>query len=359
MPDEIVERKNADLTKCPEKIAHKAKHVSIGDMHGNAMKLIYTLIEEGVLEIDPQAYTTLWNIYIKDVEGITKKDIADFKNIIANAKVNKLPAVTIIGDELADRGNNDYFTLLVLAKLKKSNCDVDILLSNHSRDFIANYDEKEFTPNTAISPRQTVSLRNMYFLIKTGVIEEEEVRDIVLKNYIPMVKAINYTLREDGGITIFTHAPVGLETIEGLANVLGIEYHDETRKDLIKTIELINSRVKEKLFNKELAKNIEYDSRFVADDGLVSPELPFYRLIWNRILYMATIIPKGKFPVKFVHGHVGVVPNLSEYHTNLDNDFGKAYYLTKTDSFAVRHFTRHSNETTEQQEKSAPYNLDG
>jgi hypothetical protein len=144
--------RSTNLHQLPEVINYHYTHVSVGDLHGNALKLIYTLIEEGVLELSEEEqessahiYIKLRDIYNKPINELRVDDLAKFQDIINKAKVNKNKAVTLIGDELADRGNNDYFTLLVLQKLKEEQVNIEIMLSNHSVEFIRDYENKEFT----------------------------------------------------------------------------------------------------------------------------------------------------------------------------------------------------------------------
>ena len=127
----------ADLGKAPQPLENlnAYTHVSLGDIHGNALKLMYILIEEGVLKVTSEQYATLHRIYMIPVIKLTKEDIKDFENIVSILPINPQKAITIIGDELADRGNNDYFTLLILKKLHKAGLNIDIMLSNHSVEY--------------------------------------------------------------------------------------------------------------------------------------------------------------------------------------------------------------------------------
>ncbi|ARG96587.1 Dot/Icm T4SS effector Wip [Legionella micdadei] len=341
----------ANLRLYPKVINHQGTHVCLGDLHGNALKLIYTLIEENVLNIDPQQYNELTKIYFKPTGQINSDDLFRFRAIIANAKINKARAVTLIGDELADRGQNDYFTLLVLKKLHDEKANVNIMLSNHSVEFIRDYEREKFTGQYRLLEGQGRSLEGMQTLIKKGLIDEKEVRDIVEQCYQPMVKAIDYTLTPEGQLTIFSHAPIGLETVKALAEKFRIPYRDDSIRNLIRTIDAINKVIEKLSKEKQLAQLIELE-------GLANPNYPIpltkplQRLIWNRALGNELMTePTGGFKVKFVHGHVGpmsVLKNGSEAlptHENLDTLFGKSFECSKTGPH-VTHLTRHSSEIT-------------
>lgn len=343
----------ANLNCFPQVLPDRSKHVSMGDMHGNALRLIYILIEEGVIKLDSRRYNTLRSIYTTPAFGLTQGQLAKFKAIIEAAEINTEKAVVLIGDELADRGSNDYFTLLVFKKLHDSQLNFEIILSNHGAEFIRDFEKKEFTGIPRFLGNQGQSLTNMHVLIKGGLIQEKEVRDIVEHCYKPRVKAISYTLSEKGELTLFTHAPVGLETVRGLANKFNLLYDDRSLKQLIRTIDTINNKIECLLSERKL-------SVFIDEEGYVGPDYPIppykqplQRLFWNRVIGNELITKtSGGVPVNFVHGHIGDEAIRREgkvlsSHQNLDNSWGKApllFNLAKT--YKCKHFTRHSNDFT-------------
>ena len=359
-----LKKRKADLSKLPKIIQSDSTHVSLGDLHGNALKLIYVMIEEGVLELEDDAgedgmsaaekYEGLRAIYYKRVDELTKEDVAYFAAIIDNATVHNNKAVTLIGDELADRGKNDYFTLLVLQKLKKAQVNIDIMVSNHSVEFIRDYEATKFTGIARLQKGQGQSLANMSKLIERGIIYDRDVRKIVDECYKDMVKAIGYSISSEGEVTLFTHAPVGLETIKSLANKFGVAYKDNSPKELIHTIDAINAQVTDLFGRKQLAALIDQERGFnIPHPGLpVPPEsYPLWRLIWNREIGDELITqPKGEFKVNFVHGHIGEGQVLQNgafpipSHKNLDSPFGKPGF-EKTGPGA-KHVTRHSSDLT-------------
>ena len=352
MPEpKLVARDDPNIEQYPTRLNDQAApHVSIGDMHGNALKLIYILIEEGVLELKKEEYERLMGIYYKSTDSLDASEIEDFKRIINNATVNTQTAVTLIGDELADRGKNDYFTLLVLQKLHNSNVDLDIMISNHSAEFIREFDTT-FKGVPQLGDGQGASLVNMHALLTKGLIKDDDIRGMVVDCYIPRVKAIGYTMSKDQKeITLFTHAPVGLETVEALAKQYDVPYLEGTAIELRDTIDAINKKVREHFEAKKLTAKIE-DKKDNTDETRkpIPITAPFRRLIWNRLVgsELRTQTSTG-LEVKFVHGHVG--SDWSNYvsaptsHTNLDNDFGKHNWASNQP-----YATRHSHELTSAQ----------
>ncbi len=348
--------RDADLNQFPQIKRQDSKHLSLGDLHGNALKLIYILIEEGVLELNKEHYEALKAIYNTETTYLTSEQLATFKDIIFKAKVNTDKAITLIGDDLADRGNNDYFTLLVLKKLHDSQVNLDVLLSNHSAEFIRDYDQDHFTGFYNLGPGQGASLSRMCLLIAKGLIKEDEVRTIVKENYIPKAKAISYTLSPEGELTLFTHAPVGLETVQSLAKKFKIPYKDKSIKELTQTIDKINRKIEYHFMHHELSKLID-------EEGYVNPSIPISphthplrRLLWNRVVSKELVTETSSgIKIKFVHGHVGDDPVLKDgrplsSHENLDSSWGKFPEVNKTGAIVsfgkIKHLTRHSNDLT-------------
>ena len=379
--------RQADLRRLPEVIKNDATHITLGDLHGNALKLIYVLIEEGVMELKyaedvnlsadalkgqmKKRYDQLRAVYSKPVHKLTKdeiiefkKNITEFKKIINKAQINTNKAITLIGDELADRGNNDYLTLLMLQRLRLAGVNIDILLSNHSSNFIRDFEKfSKFTgKNEFEDPSQGQSLINMEKLIQAGVIEESEVRTLVNDHYQvhnedkPVVKAINYTMSRDGEITLLSHAPIGLETIHALAKKFGVPYVDNTPKGLISTIDLVNAKIHAAFINNKLASLIDAEVRNGHPDRKkpIPLNYPLHRLIWGRVLGDELItVPSGGFKVNFVHGHIGQGPTLKNglpllTHQNTDTYFGKGD-IEIADGDDVQHLTLHSSNLTKKE----------
>lgn len=349
----IRRKKNVDIRQCPQAVSIPAKHVSLGDLHGNALKLIFSLIKEGVIEITKKHYQKIVTLYEKDTDKITQKDIQNYQAILQTITINKEIAVTLIGDEFADRGKNDYFTLLVLKRLKEGDVDLDITISNHSAEFICDYDKPKFTGAHALFPGQGDSLTRMMQLITKGVISEAEIRDIVKDVYIPTIKAIGYTVADNGNLSIFSHAPIGLETIESLARKFKIEYKEKTREDLIATIDAINDRVRIEFSSKQLTKLIQKEQHSSTNPEGFKPATegsmpithnsPLNRIIWNRLIErnLKTQPENNAFIVKFVHGHVGDSTTAPHKDLlNLDNQLGKLY------NYIGEYVSRHSDEKT-------------
>ena len=349
---ELVMR-DADLSVCPRPmLVHKGhKHISLGDLHGNVMKLIYTLIEEGFLDISERDYGVLNAIYNKEPQKLYAGDIDYVKTIVHRAKVNNDKSLTLIGDELAERGMNDFWMLLVLKRLHEAQVDMDILLSNHSVEFL----NRSSGGTATIIPAHSRSYHNMEVLIANGIISDAEVQEIINQHYLPMVKALRYSISEKGALTIYTHAPVGLETVEALALKLGVDYDEKTPDSVMRTIDNINKNLSELFATGHMATLLldegKAPARIMGKKIPMPHAYPFIRLIWNRQLgpELRMKSKDGLFEITDVHGHVGRGSITTEdgtpspNHQNMDNNFGKeaGVFHAKMGS-RVEHFTRRS-----------------
>lgn len=344
----ILSVRDGDLSEYPEICQHDETHVTLGDLHGNALKLVYTLLEEGIFTgISHDNYRALYQIYQKDPSQLTRDDLTKFRDIIEHAVVNPQRSLTLIGDELADRGQNDYFTLLVLDKLRRAQCHVEVMISNHSVEFISNYEEKkeehQYDGHNGLGPKQATSLTNMVTLVNRGLVTRQQITELVNNSYRPRVKAIGYTVNPNGDVTIYTHAPIGLETIKKIAEYfkLAPPYDDSSPGALLHTIDQINLKVQQAFESKQLSEI--FLKQFIKDMH-VDVTRPLYRLIWNRSLGKELETkPRGDFGVVFTHGHVGDDGvecldgiDLHATHTNLDSSFGKPGYEKSSDEIDIR-----------------------
>ena len=299
--------------------------ITLGDLHGNALTLIYSLIRERVLSgISKSEYAELVALYKKPVEALTEIDINRFKAILNNATATPPGAalVRLIGDVLCDRGGQDLLTLLVLKRLGELKVPVEIIASNHDIEFLKAYtpptEDKPFITfnQSALKIDQTRSMTNLQKLLEKIPSLNAEVSELVRETYLPSLKLLNYSLSESA-ICICTHAPVGFETIQAIAEHLGIEFKQSNATEVVKSIDAINEAVAKLGGISALLKEMsEIDS--------------LTRIIWNRD-YTGLNRPAyigspatGGIALYFSHGHDHSQPFPYHPHIiNLDNELGK------------------------------------
>ena len=331
--DKIEHRYQNDLTVYPTAMnpPSPSTELTIGDLHGNAMKLIYFLIREGAINgITPSNYAELMMIYETPVADLTPKQIARFNAIVNQIDLNPVGKIRLIGDTLSDRGANDYYTLMILDRLRRLNAPLEIEISNHDVDFLQASrmvkGEIQFRGNTPLDnkkgPSQIQSRLNLNELIERFPELRAEVTIAVENAYTPFLKLIGYTLSPDGkGISLYTHAPVGLETIKALADRFYVPYRDGSAQELAGTIDAINQEVQNSGGVEKLYKNFD-----ISDQ-----ENPLSLIIWNRYQdNRALDRPEHKndganrYSLHFVHGHdTSAREPLPKNVSNLDSEFGK------------------------------------
>ncbi len=300
--------------------------LAFGDLHGNAMKAIYLLIGQGVMKLQDEAdYATLMAIYLKSAPRVlTPVDLKNFERIINCAKITKPALLIIIGDELADRGKNDWFTLLVLDKLNKEGVPYRIQLSNHGVLALQSFAQKKRL-RQVLEGDQEQSLHNLWTLVESKKIEIKRLLDMVPEVYLKHLALIGYVKTADKELTLFTHAPVGLETVEGLAHKFGVTYNESSLEALIQCIDEINKKASEAILGNTFTPDYFDNLNFDVSDGN-----PLTALFWARKLTdYCKIVPTGEnFTLaEIIHGHIGegypLVGPMAKKFKNLDSDFGK------------------------------------
>ncbi len=284
-------RIGASLRHCPQQISKdmSRKHVVIGDMHANALKLLHFLMQQGVFEPDEALYDIFHSLYMlqqhiqvdnsklaqglgraqhelsQRFHGVPEFEIARrmkenplalfaemqltyMRIIINNLKIKRgCPAITFLGDELSDRGMNDLYILLLLERLHDSDVDFVSIQSNHTVVFTKAMERLART-GTLFSEELTeerlrpqhYSMNSLFEFIKMGVISEKEVLKLSAKQGAHQ-RLLSYSVGKDS-IRIYTHAPTGLEMIKELALFFNVKYQGESAKGLAQTIDEINAK---------------------------------------------------------------------------------------------------------------------
>lgn len=312
----LIEKFNIDIYTCPTAEITNATEISIGDLHANAMFLMHFLVINGVIYISDEKYFLLKNIYIKPQLDLTRSDIEAFNMIIDESIIGAKPLIRLLGDEICDRGQNDYFIFKILDKLKKSDVQIEILLSNHGIEFLLRYEMEEELIAHHIRSDQSGSMCSMKNLIDRHVITYDELDALVNPSYLPSLKLMSYSLH-DNNITLYSHAGIGLETIQAFAAKFrdeGVVYQDDTAADLGQTIDAINF-----VFAKYVNLGAFHTLTLVINKLHNVEHDPINFLIWNRNYrnLQRDKVHNG-YQLYFVHGHDS---KESSHHNifNLDN----------------------------------------
>ncbi|KTD57690.1 Dot/Icm T4SS effector Wip [Legionella shakespearei] len=240
--------------------------------------------------------------------------------------------IRLIGDELADRGHCDYFTLRILDLFSQNHGRLAIIFSNHGYEFISAYEKLAknlpFVPQKDIVDFQTTSFSGLKLLIKHGFITKNELVHLTNKSYKPALKLIDYTLDETG-ITLFSHAPMRFDHLELTARFLKVTYDDSTKEALAKTIDEINGQLEHYIH--EDITHLLFHSDCIKDKTNMTEEeramWPLIYLIWNRWdqakeTETARPASNNDYLITYVHGHDPFQSPKPHVH-NLDTLCGK------------------------------------
>src|SRR5581483_7770721 len=262
-----------NLKVCPANPSKDLPHqsVTIGDIHGNALRLIYQLIQAGVFESNHEYYQDLVTAYNallsapeeKSSEEEFSPEENNFLNVMNKFKIcENPPFIRLIGDIFQDRGASDRMTNKVLEKLITEEVPYSINFSNHDMDFMIDYTNKQY------NEKKDKSLSSNVFYKKPMTLLE---RDLFQSTWLKKLKLFDYEISEDGKqFYFFTHAPVGLETLKKISAQYGVEFNDESFSSLAKTIDSVNKKFQEEVTNEEsrirFIERIKKNKVFGSDD---------------------------------------------------------------------------------------------
>ncbi len=297
--------------------------LTLGDLHANPIKFLYSLVRHRVVQLSEINYLALVELYNSNKGQLSKACIAEFNRLVGCMKVSTATRLRLIGDEVADRGWNDYYMLKILDVLHQKNVPIDIMLSNHGMHFVAWYEAKVLKKKSisVVTPASTQSSSNLKSLIDQKVLDWNQISLMIRRCYKPKLKLLDYSWnREKNCLSLYSHAPVGLNIICAVANCLNVKYDDNDACSLAYTIDQINAK-----FRKHVDKN--------TVTGLYQSYVPIYRTLWNR-KYTGLNRPANHngYKLKFVHGHE-ISPEVEDHLLTLDSSLGAMYNLPGANNY--------------------------
>lgn len=313
-----------------EHTASDGTQITLGDLHGNAVKLLYSLTRHGFVDITSKDYTEYVRIYRK--HRLQAQDLKDIDGILSRIQIKpeaKKSLLRLEGDVLADRGMNDYFTLKILKKLRDNQMPYEALFSNHDAEFIKSVEKKLAFNTSKLGDKQANSAYKLHELINRNLITRNEVVELYETSFKPALKALSYSFNESQDkITIYSHGIIGLNNIEHIARALEVPYFGSEPMELARTIDAINHKFSEHVAENSLTDLLNLDKIDIdAINGKLpidEKQFPLAHLIWNRSVE-GLIRPEH---IIFVHGHEMSDKSINNI-INLDNDLGKDLYQHK------------------------------
>lgn len=317
---------HVNLTKYPENITVQAPgvEVTIGDLHGNALKLLNFLIRNDIVKITKEDYKLFVNIYKTRPDELTVKDLTFFHAILDGAVINPQHKVRFLGDDLCDRGMNDYYTLHIYKKLDTAGVPFDVVLSNHGNFFISAYERPDqsfsFNPYGDGENESTVqSMLHLGRIIDRGIVEKQSILDIIQNHYLKHIVLPGYIInKQKNSITVYSHAPIDLVMLSELAKDLNTPFNDTNLNELARSLDNINRQIQQWILSNTFTEHYKELNEAHKKTNTASP---LKEVLWNRdyTILKRDFEPKNKpYFVNYVHGHDSM-PNVFD----LDNLFGK------------------------------------
>ena len=318
-----IEFRDVNLYKYPDtKNTHINQTVTVGDMHGNAMKLIWILCHLGILELQNprEEWGQLWLIYKTPVNQLTYLVLQEFKNIVDTARIGRQhPGQMIfIGDILADRGENDLFTVMVFAKIHGV-IPFKILLSNHDVYTLFYLEDR-----TKVDELQVVAGRhskrsflNFLKLARLIPLVVPEFKSLISRYYIPHLTLFAYEMRNQDNYALYSHAVFNLKhLISFLEPGKSFAKDFDSVKRFLTFIDSINVKMFKWL-----------DARCLhLKDPLIS------KIIWEREYDESTFAFLRDLGIINVHGHVAI-PIIEKDRISLDTGLGRSMHLKKSGDY--------------------------
>lgn len=310
--------------------------VFLGDMHGNSKKLLYHLIKEGIFSVSESDYNQFVQIYNRS-QTLTVDDKQKLDAIMQRVTLKSHPkCLHLLGDLLADRGNNDYLTLKIIEKLGKLGVNYDILFSNHDAWFLQAMDTQWRSVMDSEFASSLRGFQNTW--MQMDVDERSKIHEIIELHYKPKLKLLSgiVTQSEPQALPTFfaiSHAPLALhEPVEWLAAYFQVPYSGQTVSELMQVRLQINQAFKKHLIEHPQAFWMQWHDHYETYRALKKSkqltskklkDIPLVFTVWNREYPSDLSWKSTEYHAVGIHGHESEGLNDSPYRYNLDNGLGK------------------------------------
>lgn len=361
-----------DLTIYPhalirEPIENKVSVFTIGDLHGNPVKLLNFALLTGAISLSEANYRNFCyyyencrtaTSYLWGIEIVSQEYVNNLCAIISAIEIKRDSSIILrlIGDVLADRGKCDYVTLKLLEKLHTLGVVYEILFSNHDLWFIGIMEEFiKYNLNIDVFKNNVLSLSSdvkcvdsidgLAMILKGrfgGFIEPEELKNLY-NIYLSHLKLLSCDIEANGGPILFSHGVISPLVVNKLAEKYKLaEPYEIIKSEFVGTIQL-SAKVKidnliatVKTANEsllELAYLYKLYETVVAEGTTshvetgrkdVSVNAPHQiqsigvltQFAWGRSQEAVSWVTPDFLNV---HGHTGPNVSISHRHINLDN----------------------------------------
>lgn len=324
----------AALRKCPTPRQERAQgSIAIGDLHGNGLRLLYALIREGVVDVKPgidrkEMYSRFKEVY-ESAESLIQENFGTIAEVViqkpkdrtskllgqdlghnykrcmtslefnlANWQVvNPHVLIRFMGNTLASAGACDGFTLALLGLLQTAGVRTVHYASPHDMAYVAAHKNgfKEIQ-DSIVKAAEKPSLLAWVFCLQRlsdySFVKNTAQRFQAL--YLDRVSLLGYALNPDGGIVLFSHAPVPFTIIRALAQRFDVDYRESSARDLADTIDDINRGYRAFL---QKASSKEIEEEFFDYQKADARANTFHKLLLKTMAYPIVASMQNGIPI--------------------------------------------------------------
>lgn len=352
----IFDKTIENIYKKPAAVPHpfKIREMTIGDLHANLIKLLYGLLRHQIISMIDEDFYHLVELNKIKPQAWSPAFITEFKQAVRRFKVvNKGVLVRLLGDDVADRW--PVFDLAMLWFFEEfTNQDglLQIHLSNHGYEFITYMEAKinhpelplqQFSPDytfTMFNQHKnifTASLANMHYALFKNLITLDEVKSLYQTIYRPLLRVMTYSqCPETYEVHFFSHAEVGLETIDALGACFDVDCRKKTSDHLMSVLDQHNFLFQQRYaFSNQIIKQCGFD--VTKTNAPLSKLTAFAHLVWRRPNLSMPMTTPGQLPsedvhtggkqvtTRWFHGHHGCSQN-TPYSCTLESLSGQYSY---------------------------------
>lgn len=190
--------------------------VTVGDLHGNPLKLLHFLLLNRVAFLSEESYLKFVRIYLEVNQDPTRlqNHLTSIQAILEEIIIDPKGHLCFLGDMLADRGPHDYLTLILMEKLidnLNKEGGLEILLSNHDASFIESHYSED--PYDYLYGESYRSKHSLHHALESGLTTQERI-DALFDKFKKFYKLVSYELNADGQVkALFTHAPSSVSSV--------------------------------------------------------------------------------------------------------------------------------------------------
>ena len=281
---------DGQLPAAPPPELRRANEITGGDMHGNSKMLTHFLVQTGIARVKGDAQKP-WKELMRKIDD---NDVAGFKETLPHCLELVTPPknLVLLGDLLADRGQNDWFTLCILEFLHDKGQPFDVIFSNHDAAFVEYYldnKNKSLTEPYAVSQAgvtqhglqgdQGNSLINLNTTLNEGPGKTREKKrqafNEMTEKYLGHVKLVE--CHQDQR-SLYSHGVMNDALLFDLATLSGLNEHQQSETGLQEKVHVIN-----RYFRSALQRDGEYFRQMMnLETGFGEDKAkPFAATIWN------------------------------------------------------------------------------